>query len=263
MRITMGRLIHGRDHTYERPIDLPYWTMGLNLRGSAVIAAEGREILSKSPQINLTAPHARYRTWYGGGKTWESAWAIFTPRRDWDRLLRFPPREGLSEAFGALELRDAALRRKIFAAFDEGIAALRSALPQREALAFNAIERVLLLADTINPLAAHARLDERIRAAMEYLAANLEAGITVADLARQVHLSESHLAHLFREQVGCAPMAYLEQQRIGRAQELLLSTSDPINRIARAVGIDNAFHFSTRFRQHVGRSPRAYRQHPQ
>lgn len=262
MYISIGHAIHEPTHTYERPGNLPYWTMGLNLRGRSIVEAEGHALISQGVELHLIAPNAAYTTRYDGGGVWESYWAIFAPRRDWERWMHLPRRGPLSKAFSSLQLRDAAVKRRIVGAFKDGYAAMRSPLPQREPLMLNTIERILLLADTINPRAAHARLDPRVRDALDIMASRFDEHLTVADVARMVHLSPSHMAHLFSEQVGSAPMAFLEKQRIRRAQELLITTNAPINQIAREVGIDNAFHFSTRFRKHLGVSPRAYRENP-
>ena len=47
--------------------------------------------------------------------------------------------------------------------------------------------------------------------------------------------------------------------RMRRAATLLESTRQKINSIARTVGYDNAFAFSTAFKRHIGTSPADYR----
>ncbi len=54
-------------------------------------------------------------------------------------------------------------------------------------------------------------------------------------------------------------MQYLEQRRLDRAMELLGRTSMSVKDIAGAVGFENPFYFTLRFRKHTGYSPRRFR----
>ncbi|MBA3847133.1 MAG: helix-turn-helix transcriptional regulator, partial [Planctomycetes bacterium] len=101
-----------------------------------------------------------------------------------------------------------------------------------------------------------------VRAAQHAIATRWREPLDIAALARIAGCSPSHLAHLFSAQVGATPMAWLESQRIERARHLLAATAMAVKEIAAEVGFVNPFHFSTRFRRHVGRSPLAYRRRP-
>ena len=57
-------------------------------------------------------------------------------------------------------------------------------------------------------------------------------------------------------------MQFIEGERLRRAQEFLVSTDLPIKEIAKRVGFENPYHFSTRFRKRLGKSPRQYRRSP-
>jgi AraC-like DNA-binding protein len=70
----------------------------------------------------------------------------------------------------------------------------------------------------------------------------------------------SRLAALFQHEVGTGIAQYRDRMRMERAAQLLRASCEPVARIAAAVGYDNPFHFSSRFKAITGRSPRAYRQ---
>lgn len=132
-------------------------------------------------------------------------------------------------------------------------------LRRSEAFAMNALEALLLECDRQNPLAAMSGYDQRIRRAMDYLDRNLSRKIALADIAAAVGLSTSRLSHLFREQSGQTPQQHLEGLRMQRAAELLRRTGFSIKQISDAVGFDNQFYFSQRFKARTGQSPSTFR----
>ncbi len=83
--------------------------------------------------------------------------------------------------------------------------------------------------------------------------------IRVADLARQVGFSGSHLSAIFRERTGQSILEYQTSLRMGRARELLDLTDAPVNAVAREVGYDDPLYFARKFRAREGISPSEYR----
>ncbi|MBV1855450.1 GlxA family transcriptional regulator [Catellatospora tritici] len=88
----------------------------------------------------------------------------------------------------------------------------------------------------------------------------LDQPLTVAQLARQAHLSPRTFARRFRDSLGVSPLQWLLEQRIRRAQELLETTDDPVERIAARVGFGTAVNMRTHFRRFTSVPPQTYRQ---
>jgi len=108
-------------------------------------------------------------------------------------------------------------------------------------------------------LADHAPMDHRILEACQILSASLSAEVSIEELAEQVFLSPSRLAHLFREQVGVSIVRWREDQRIIRAKLLLQTTPLPVAVIGQQTGYDDQLYFSRVFKKRVGVSPSEYR----
>jgi len=184
---------------------------------------------------------------------WAVAYSHFHARPEWHVLLDWP---GPARGLGLLQIKGAVYDRVL----DQlRTAAAYSASPQPRAKLFgmNALEAALLWCDTQNPRARP--LDERILAAVEYIAAQFHTPIDINSLAAQANLSVSRFAHLFAEQLGVTPMRYVESQRLALARQLLSSTRRPIAAIARDCGYQDPLYFSSRFHREVGASPSAYR----
>lgn len=96
----------------------------------------------------------------------------------------------------------------------------------------------------------------RVRAHIE---AHLDSTIRMRDLAAVAHLSTGHFSRSFTRSLGVAPFAYITGRRLARAQNLMLTTQDPLRQIALACGLYDQSHLTRLFRRHIGTSPNAWR----
>jgi AraC-like DNA-binding protein len=92
-----------------------------------------------------------------------------------------------------------------------------------------------------------------------YIDAHLDCAIKVRDLVALTRLSSSHFAHAFKESFGEAPFGHITRRRMQRAQELMLTTGEPLSQIALACGLYDQAHFTRVFRRVVGVSPNVWR----
>ncbi|SDC87455.1 helix-turn-helix domain-containing protein [Paraburkholderia lycopersici] len=92
----------------------------------------------------------------------------------------------------------------------------------------------------------------------EYVEANLDRPIGLAELARIVNVSRFHFTRLFKRCTGMTAISFVEQCRIRRAQSLILETDWPLSQIALAAGFADQSHFTRRFHRHVGCTPAAF-----
>lgn len=95
--------------------------------------------------------------------------------------------------------------------------------------------------------------------AMAFLEERLDGTVRVAELARMVGISASHLSALFREATGGGVLAHHVNLRMAKARQLLDITSLPVADVASEVGYSDPFYFSRHFRRVHGVSPTEYR----
>jgi AraC family transcriptional regulator of arabinose operon len=186
---------------------------------------------------------------------WELLWAHFLPRAHWHPWLNWPE---FAPGAMAITINDPAARSQVLARMKAMHRHASGPLRSRGDFALNALEEVLLLAETQNPL-RRSRLDSRMQAVVDFICRNLSEKISLDNLAEVSGLSLSRMAHLFRDQVGSTPQRFLEQQRLDRAMQLLAYTPHSVKTIAYELGFDNPFYFTLRFKRHTGISPREYR----
>ena len=95
---------------------------------------------------------------------------------------------------------------------------------------------------------------------LDWMSEHAAEALDVDALADRACMSPRTFARRFREQTGTTPGRHLARLRVRRGQELLETTSFPVERIATASGYESPVTFRTRFREIVGVSPSTYRQ---
>ncbi len=108
------------------------------------------------------------------------------------------------------------------------------------------------------PLRRHLSADA-LRQVEEYITDQLDARLSLANLAALVHLSPYHFARLFKETTGKTVHEYVLQRRLKRSHEMLLATDLPIGCIANDAGFADESHFVRQFKAVFGLTPGALR----
>jgi AraC family transcriptional regulator of arabinose operon len=261
--VLTGHFRKGRGYFAWRPQGTRDWLLILTLDGRGRVGFRGGETIVQKGDVILLSPGTLHD--YGVEPTlhrWELLWAHFQPRPAWHEWLRWPAVD--PRAAGLLKLTPARRAWKLIVGRMRDAHALASSsgasVRRRDERAMNALEDVLLRLDDENPLAGVARLDPRVRAAMDHVDAHFaEPGLGIRALAAVATLSESRFAHLFRQQLGTTPQQYVEHRRVARARDLLARTGLSVKEIAAEVGFASPFYFSLRFKRATGQSPRAFR----
>ncbi|MDX2056059.1 MAG: AraC family transcriptional regulator [Polyangiaceae bacterium] len=100
----------------------------------------------------------------------------------------------------------------------------------------------------------------RLSSLLSWIEKNFHRPITLSELCRRAHMSQSTLRRCFVDCFGLSPAAYLTHIRVQRAEHLLKHTDAPIKQIAGDVGIPDANYFGRVFLKHAGTGPRTYRE---
>jgi AraC-like DNA-binding protein len=110
---------------------------------------------------------------------------------------------------------------------------------------------------TVDPTSPLGAEPGRIRRVLELIEANLVADLSLPALAAAADLNCFHLLRLFKRAVGMTPHAYVTHQRVRRGKVLLAQGLAPAE-VALAVGFYDQSHFTNRFRETYGMTPRTF-----
>lgn len=94
--------------------------------------------------------------------------------------------------------------------------------------------------------------------AVAYICKHYAENITIKSCASELYVSDSHLMHLFKEDLGKTFNDYLTEYRISQAKKLLREGKLHVYEIAYAVGYSDIKYFGQVFRRYVGCMPSEY-----
>lgn len=103
------------------------------------------------------------------------------------------------------------------------------------------------------------RLGEAVGRTIGHLSRHYDEDLTVDSIAAITDISASHLAHLFRSEIGMSVRDYLTRVRVTIAQDLLAHTDEKLEAIAARLGFADTSHLAHVFQRITGRAPSTYR----
>lgn len=83
--------------------------------------------------------------------------------------------------------------------------------------------------------------------------------VSLNDLSKKMYCSRDHAIHLFTEKFKISPYKYMSQHRLKAIQQMLASSTIPINDIAKTMGFCDSGYFATWFKKRTGMTPSKYR----
>jgi transcriptional regulator GlxA family with amidase domain len=101
--------------------------------------------------------------------------------------------------------------------------------------------------------------DDGLAHVLEWASGRLAEPLTVADMAQIAGLSPRTLARRFHAALGTSPLQWLLAQRVRLAQELLESSQESVEQIARRSGLGSVGNLRQHFTRALGVSPQEYR----
>jgi two-component system, response regulator YesN len=92
-----------------------------------------------------------------------------------------------------------------------------------------------------------------------YIKLHLDKELTREEIASNVYLNPDYFDRVFKRETGLSVARFIMQERLAKAQDLLLKTDLSISVIAINVGYPNSANFSSMFKRMIGMNPADYR----
>ncbi|MDR0395230.1 MAG: AraC family transcriptional regulator [Tannerella sp.] len=103
------------------------------------------------------------------------------------------------------------------------------------------------------------KVTQQINKAKMIMFENFHQDIRPEEIAEKICMSYSWFRNLFKKQTGLSPHQYMQELRIQKSKELLVSTTMTCQEIAYKIGYESPLSFSIVFKKKTGYSPNKYR----
>jgi AraC-like DNA-binding protein len=101
--------------------------------------------------------------------------------------------------------------------------------------------------------------EQRMKTMLDYIHQNYARSITVEEIASSAAVSQSECFRCFSRLARTTPVEYINQFRLLKASQLLLSTDRSMADICFSTGFNNTSYFSKKFKDQYGMTPGEYR----
>jgi AraC-like DNA-binding protein len=242
--------LHARfiDHAYV-PHSHPTWTVAVVHHGAARFEVDATQQRADRGELFVLEPEAVHTGMAAVPEGWAYRVLYLDPAllHEWDERDAPAPRAARWVVFRDHALRDSLLRMHAVLAAEAGGLELD--------------DSVIAAVDALRPHLRPGPPRERgraehaaVRRARAYLTERWDQPVPLAALSTFAGLTRFELVRRFRQQTGLTPHAFQTNLRIARARAML-SSGEPIARVAAACGFADQPHFTRTFRRAVGVTP--------
>ena len=96
----------------------------------------------------------------------------------------------------------------------------------------------------------------------KYILVNIEENITLDDIACKLGYSKEHIIRIFKKEFGLSPHAFLMNEKVNKAREILLDGSNQnISQVAVKLGFYDQSHLNKFFKRSFGITPNEYKKY--
>lgn len=220
----------------------PYWLLHYVAAGKGRFSTGGASYDVKAGQIFVIRPHQTHEYRADDADPWHYIWIHFNSDVELPQLL----------------CADVITAPDCGQIFSEFLEATHFSAGKEEYLSGKLWE--LMSALRRMETGRQTRQNPYMLKAKRYIEQNYMNGIRVTDIAKELNLDRSYFSTLFRKYTGVSPQQYLNDYRLERAAQRLVSGDDSVASAAYYTGYSDIVNFSRMFKKHFGVAPSKYRE---
>ncbi|MDU4860996.1 MAG: PocR ligand-binding domain-containing protein [Terrisporobacter othiniensis] len=105
------------------------------------------------------------------------------------------------------------------------------------------------------------KISSTLKPAIDYIYKNKSENITVENMAKVCHISQSYFSRLFSKEMGDSFSNYISKLKINWAKELLEESDMSVSQVSDELGFNEPGYFIKIFKKHEGVTPSVYRKY--
>ena len=247
-------------HVHEECLEV-----SLCLRGDLVFESGGRTYPFKPGTMFVTGPDDVHRI-RSYPKGMSKYWFLFRLPKAGFPLLGLPDGEAASLTASLVGLANRPFPgtdevRRLFKRLFRLCDTLPAGTPERSLRLRSAVLALLLAVADAASSVSHDRAEVRLGRLVDEMREHPERAYPLDRISEALGFSPSNMLVRFKRLTGLPPHAFLLEQRIARAREML-SAGMPVAATAHMLGFSSGQHFSSQFRSVTGLSPTEWKRQP-
>ena len=92
-----------------------------------------------------------------------------------------------------------------------------------------------------------------------YIQRNMDKYIKISDVTEALNISQAHLCRIMKRDFGKSFTEYVNDLKIEKAKELLVTTNFSVSEISSKLGFEDSNYFSRLFKKKTGENTTSYR----
>ncbi|MCI6537004.1 MAG: AraC family transcriptional regulator [Lachnospiraceae bacterium] len=93
----------------------------------------------------------------------------------------------------------------------------------------------------------------------QYIKDHIEEDLTREEIANSFFMSKDYISHIFKKETGESLISAINEEKIRKAKEMLITSAASVSEIATNLGITNFSYFTRIFKKETGVSPQEFR----
>ncbi|WP_417830397.1 AraC family ligand binding domain-containing protein [Thalassospira sp.] len=234
-----------------------YYAFGTILNGAEKFMTRGTNYVAARGQILIMNPMQVHDGGPASDEGYQYQIMFIDPKVFGDMVGELSPKNTGLPFFGNCVVTDPELHlhlQGLHRLFRPGAEGRTTDLERDSQLLYSAARFALRHADAPPYLYQPGSEDKRVQTVIDYMAAHLDANISLDDLAVITGLSRFHLLRVFRAATGLPPHTYFNHMRLRRAKRMLFDGAS-IADAAAATGFADQSHLNRHFKAMWGVSP--------
>ena len=103
----------------------------------------------------------------------------------------------------------------------------------------------------------------RLAFIIQYIRDHIHEDLNIKTLSQKAHMSESNFYRVFKNELNCSPIAFINNERLKLATSLLRNPNKKIKEVYMECGFNNLSYFIRQFKKKEKCSPKEYQRRQQ
>lgn len=255
----IGYYPNANEHYVYREFGAEEWILLLCIHGQGQVKFKDKEWKISRGSVALIPPNKEHTYYSDANSPWDLFWVHFTGKE----IMAFLPSSIQSEdEFFVTRIDYDKELNQLIKQFWEMLQIFSTGFSYEVLFYASQVLRTVLACFSFYDAVKYdlsANGNDYVTKSIQYIYDHMKEKILVEDISQELSLSTNYLNRIFSKVMGVSVNRFINNIKMKQANQYLLNTSYPIQKIAQSLGYNDQYYFSRLFKKTYGTSPKKYR----